>query len=464
MTDTTTDMDNIIALAAYQNADKQELVTEDSAAVAFAERHRDELRFDHDQGKWFKWTGTYWKVERTKLAFAWARDLARELVQDKTPKARIVSGKTSFASGVERFAQADRTFAVTSELWDPDQYLLGTPDGTVDLRTGEIKTAWPEDFITKVAAVTPAATADCPVWLRFLREATAEDDELVAYLQRFCGYLLTGATREHALLFIYGPGGNGKTVFLNTVSAILGDYACVAAMETFTNSPTYRHPTDLAMLRGARLVCATETEEGRAWAESRIKQLTGGDPVSARFMRQDFFTYLPTFKLVLIGNHKPALRNVDEAARRRFNIVPFIHKPPNPDQHLEQKLRAELPAILRWMIDGCLEWQRDGLVRPKVVIDATEEYFTEQDIVRLWIEECCETYRSFTDTSANLFKSWSTYAIASGEKPGTRKWFSQSLARLGFQASRANRVRSINGIRLKVAAAYHESEADRDWP
>ena len=280
---------------------------------------------------------------------------------------------------------------MTSELWDPDHYLLGTPDGTVDLRTGKMRAPSPDDFITKITETTPADSADCPMWLKFLREATAKDDELITYLQRFCGYLLTGDTREHALLFVYGPGGNGKTVFLNTVSAILGDYAQVAAMETFTSSPTDRHPTDLAMLRGARLVCATETEEGRAWAESRIKQLTGGDPISARFMRQDFFTYTPTFKLVFIGNHKPALRNVDDAARRRFNIVPFIHKPPTPDQQLEHKLCAEWPAILRWMIDGCLAWQRDGLVRPKIVIEATEEYFTEQDIIRLWVEECCET-------------------------------------------------------------------------
>ena len=384
--------DNFAEAGRKADQSKQEyLITEDAAALVFTARYRDQLRFDHDVGKWFNWTGKYWRLERTKLAFAWARDLARELTQAKAAKARVVCGKTSFAAGVERFAQTDRAFAVTSELWDPDQYLLGTPDGTVDLRSGKIKAAHPNDFITKITAVTPAQTAACPVWLRFLREATAKDDDLICYLQRFCGYVLTGETREHALLFVFGPGGNGKTVFLNTVSAILGDYARVAAMETFTSSPTDRHPTDLAMLRGARLVSATETEEGRAWAESRIKQLTGGDPISARFMRQDFFTYIPTFKLVFIGNHKPALRNVDDAARRRFNIVPFLNKPPTPDQHLEQKLRAEWPAILRWMIDGCLAWQRDGLVRPAIVAAATEEYFSEQDILRQWVEECCET-------------------------------------------------------------------------
>jgi putative DNA primase/helicase len=163
----------------------------------------------------------------------------------------------------------------------------------------------------------------------------------------------------------------------------LADYAQTAAMDTFTASKGDRHPTDLAMLRGARLVTASETEEGRAWAESRIKQMTGGDPVTARFMRQDFFTYQPQFKLMIVGNHKPVLQNVDDAARRRFNLVPFTRKPERPDRELEGKLKAEWPGILRWMIDGCLDWLQNGLVRPAAVQAATAAYFDEQDPVRL---------------------------------------------------------------------------------
>ena len=165
-----------------------------------------------------------------------------------------------------------------------------------------------------------------------------------------------------------GDGGNGKGVFLNTIASVMADYAVAAAMETFVSSSTDKHPTDLAMLRGARLVYASETEEGRNWADSRIKQMTGGDRIRARFMRQDFFEYLPQFKLLLIGNHQPNLRNIDDAAKRRFNIVPFTHKPPTPDPDLMTKLHAEWPGILRWLIDGCLAWQRVGLVRPPVVV------------------------------------------------------------------------------------------------
>jgi putative DNA primase/helicase len=214
----------------------------------------------------------------------------------------------------------------------------------------------------------------------------------------------------------------------------MGDYATTAAMDSFTASATDRHPTDLAMLQGARMVSASETEEGRAWAESRIKQMTGGDSIRARFMRQDFFEYRPQFKLMIVGNHKPVLRNLDDAARRRFNIIPFVHRPPNPDKTLEARLKAEWPAILAWAIQGALDWQQHGLVRPVVVTEATEEYFTEQDTLRQWVTECCNCGgRELSDTTANLFASWSAYAQANGEKPGTTKRFSQILQRHGYR-------------------------------
>src|SRR5262249_22650608 len=285
---------------------------------------------------------------------------ARELAQNEDKKGRYISSKVSFASGVEKFAQGDERIAVTIAYWDSDPWLLGTPGGTVDLRTGELRESRQDDGITKCTSVAPN-NVGCPLWLKFLDEATAGDQELIRFLKQWCGLCLTGVTREHALLFVYGPGGNGKSVFLNIVTNILQAYATTAAMDTFTSSNSDKHPTELAMLRGARLVTASETEEGRAWAESRIKQLTGGDRISARFMRQDFFEFAPQFKLTIIGNHKPVLHNVDDAARRRFNVVPFIRKPEKPDRELEQKLIREAPGILQWMIEGCLDWQQHGL-------------------------------------------------------------------------------------------------------
>ena len=306
---------------------------------------------------------------------------------------------------------------------------------------------------------------DCPLWLTFLDQVTKSDAGLIRFLKQWCGYCLTGDTREHALLFAHGPGNNGKGVFLNIVRAIMGEYARNAAMDTFTASQSDKHPTDLAMLRGARMVTASETEEGRAWAEARIKQMTGGDPITARFMRMDFFEFQPQFKLTIIGNHKPVLRNVDDAARRRFNMAPFLYKPPAKDMELEAKLLKEAPEILRWMIEGCLDWQKNGLIRPNVVVQATAEYFSEQDIVNQWVEDCCLLGATQSDTLAVLFKSWSDYALANGEKPGTTKWFNQTLSRLACKSvkstpgNRGKRGFKGVGIRPVVTKDWTQSNA-----
>jgi putative DNA primase/helicase len=435
-----------------------DIVTEDSAALDFVERHHDALRYCHSSGAWFKWNGVFWQKDQTGIAFHWARELARQLAEDQDERKRYITNKTSFASGVERFAKVDPKMAVTIEYWDHDAWLLGTPGGTVDLRTGQLRESDQQDGITKSTIVAPNDTA-CPRWIRFLDETTGDDKELIRFLQQWCGCCLTGITREHALVFVYGPGGNGKTVFLNVVTGILQSYATTAAMDTFTASAADKHPTDLAMLRGARLVTASETEDGRAWAESRIKQMTGGDRIAARFMRQDFFEFVPQFKLTIIGNHKPVLRNVDEAARRRFLIVPFEHKPEKPDPELEQKLIAEAPGILRWMIEGCLDWQTHGLVKPASVLAATEEYFSDQDLFEHWLaEECtCEAgNNNLSETSSALFKSWRDYSMSAGNSPGTQQSFKDQMTRHGFKFYRGRKAREFFGLRLKPRGFGHE--------
>jgi putative DNA primase/helicase len=436
--------------AAAASAD---VVTEDSAALTFREKHRGRLLYCHDEGMWFHWTGFHWKREHTGLAFEWTRQHIRELTFDQSASTRQKCNKTSFAAGVEKFSRTERAFAVQSADWDADHFLLGTPAGTVDLKSGELFSARPEDRITRLTRASPADASDCPLWLNFLEESTGSDGGLIRFLRQWCGYSLTGVTREHALVFVYGGGGNGKGVFMNTVSGILGEYATMAAMDTFTASRGDKHPTDLARLKGARLVTASETEKGHAWAEARIKSLTGGDKIAARFMRQDFFEFLPQFKLVVIGNHKPVLHNVDDAARRRFNIIPFIRKPACPDRQLEQKLKAEWPAILRWMIDGCLDWQRNGLVRPASVKETTEAYFSDQDLLGQWLAEKCDaadpSNTSKSDFVGALFESWVKYSNEAGEKPGTKKAFSEALSSRGFTAKRGSGgVRMFGGLRL----------------
>jgi putative DNA primase/helicase len=444
-------------------------LTEDRIASVFADRHRDVLRYCHHTGAWFQWDGAAWRLEETRLAFAWARHVCRQCAIDAhaDPATTATVSKAATAAAVERFAQADRAFAVTSENWDRDLFALGTPGGTVNLRTGHLQAARRSEFISKLTAVAPAATPDCPLWLQFLDDATLGDAGLVRFLRQWCGYSLTGDTAEHGLLFIYGRGGNGKSVFLNTVTGILADYCRTAPMGTFTAQWGERHPTDLAMLRAARMVAASETEAGHSWAEVRLKQLTGGDKIAARFMRQDFFEYRPQFKLTIVGNYRPNLNNIDEATRRRFNIVPFVHKPPRPDKRLEQILRTEWPSILRWMIDGCLDWQMNGLIRPAVVNLATDEYFREQDTIRQWIEDCCETTDRpphVVDSFASLFASWRNYASAQGEDPGSSKSFSQALQRLDYLSIKDEnglRGRGFRGLKVRVWGPARDEPRDR---
>jgi putative DNA primase/helicase len=215
------------------------------------------------------------------------------------------------------------------------------------------------------------------------------------------------------------------------------------------------------MLRGARLVTASETEEGRAWAEARIKQMTGGDPITARFMHRDNFTFVPQFKLTIVGNHHPVLKNVDDAARRRFNIVPFVRKPLNPDRQLEEKLRSEWPGILRWMIEGCLDWQANGLTQPASVAAATEAYFSDQDLMARWLEDACDADPENPhkwETSRELFASWTAFAKAAGEEPGTQKSFGSAMQRRGFMPHRTTTARGFRGIRLKPQRRYGEEE------
>jgi len=431
----------------------QRVITQDGIAGIFAKRYADRLRYCHSARSWFEFDGARWRRDETNLAFEFVRRIAREISEGKEHKELKEFRKTGFANGVEAFAQVDRAFAVTADYWDRDPLLLGTAGGTVDLRTGIMSPGDPSDGITKSTAVAPSDHIDCPEWDRFLRETTGGDRDMVRFLQQWAGYCLTGDIREHALLFAHGPGGNGKSVFLNTLTGIMADYSTPAPSDTFTVSIGDRHPTELAALCGARLVAASETEHGRTWAETRIKQLTGGDEVAARYMRGDFFRFRPSFKLTIIGNHRPKLENVDAAVRRRFNIVPFTHKPEHPDHQLEDKLREEWPEILRWMIRGCLDWQKHGLIRPARVLSATEDYFSDQDLLGQWLASCCDVEPGndrMMETSTALHQSWSAFAKQAGEKPETQKAFVGNLEKRVPDRYKNMKGRGFKGIRLKA--------------
>jgi putative DNA primase/helicase len=436
----------------------------DQGAVAetFAAASAFRLRYDHEAGRWFRWDRVRWRRDDQQETFheiaAFAK--AHAAVLEK-PRDRIAARRAAFAGGVERLARADPLLRTTGALWDADPFLLGTPGGTVDLRSGELRAADPGDYITRLAAVAPDMAARHPIWTAFLEEATGEDEGLQRFLQAFAGYCLSGLTREHVFAFLYGSGGNGESVFADTLRDVLGDYGAVADMATFTAAALDRHSTELAALRGARLLTASETGEARTWDEARIKALTGGDPITARVMRGDPFTYRPQFKLLFLRNAKPALRSVDEAMRRRIRVVPFTRRPREVDPELGEKLKAEAPAILAWAIRGAFDWQELGLWSPPAVRAASDEYLSDEDVRAAWCGECCERRADAFTTSAALFASWKTFAEARGERPGTAKRLGNALSQMGFEPATTrqggNVVRGWNGVRLLDESVTHRA-------
>jgi putative DNA primase/helicase len=449
----------LLAFDGYRKQQKADIPTEADLSDAFVEAHGDKLRYVAAWSKWLHYDGQVWRDEQTHLV----RDLAKAHCRkaaglaDTKELRSLASART--VGAVQTLAQAHRGIAATPDQWDADPWMLNTPGGIIDLKTGETLEREPVDYVARITGATPADDAECPQWIAFLERIfrTAEgepDPDLIAFMQRVLGYGLTGITTEHAMFFGYGKGRNGKSVLLDTVAGIMGGYHVTAPIDTFTASSSDRHPTELARLVGARLVTSIETEKGRAWAEARIKTLTGGDRIAARFMRQDFFEFTPQFKLFVAGNHQPTLRTIDEAIRNRFNLVPFTQyiPPEERDPDLTSKLRGEWPAILRWMIEGCLAWQEKRLRPPAAVTAATAAYLETQDALGAWIEDCCETDKSTYQTRASeLFASWKAYADKTGEPAGSTKTFGPLLEARGFPRSPNRRAGSVYmGIRLRT--------------
>lgn len=446
-------------LAAYDAGTEPDVLapaglTEDRLALEFTRRHRDDLRYVHTWGQWLKWTGTRWAPEHTLRVFDLARDVAREAVlgtKDAKVRSRIESAST--VAAIVTLARADRAHARVTEDFDADAWLLNTPGGTIDLRTGELRPHRREDGITKTTPVTPAASPSA-LWLDCLATWTGGDDELTAFLRRFSGYCLTGSVREEVLPIVHGPGGNGKSKFVETLRDALGsDYAGGVAMETLVVTAGEQHPTDVADLRGKRLAVAVETEEGRRLAESKVKQLTGGDRLRARFMRRDFFEFAPTHKLLVVGNHRPVLRNVDEAMRRRLLLIPFeaVIPPENRDPELAAKLRGELPGVLRWALDGCAEWQAGGLRPPARVLAATESYFETADALGRWAEERLVFAASASVAKADAWASWKSWAETNGEFVGSERRLTEYLSRRpGIDETRLGAARTRTWIGLGI--------------
>ena len=306
------------AVSTVDEFEREERITQDNVARVFEHRYKDEFRYCKPMGGWFHWDGKRWEVEKTGLALDNARQLAREV----NPKGKYHIATKGFAKAVEELAMVARCFVARADQWDRADYLLNTPEGTVDLLTGEVRAHRREDLITKVTLVS-AAPGPMPIFDQFMRDITMKDTDLIDYLHRSLGACLSGAINDHFASFWYGPGRNGKNTLGDLICEILGDYAKVIPSETLMASKQQPHPTGVANLMGTRLAISSEVREGAFLDEALIKSLTGDQEISARFMRQDHFVFRRTHKHLIFGNHRPILRVVDDGIRNRLHIVPF---------------------------------------------------------------------------------------------------------------------------------------------
>lgn len=445
--------------------------TDAAMANRLVRRYGSHVRYCVEQQKWYAWNGERWtadgKGDVYRLMATLMHEATDEIYADtnlttseRASKAYTMGSQQKRASCIS-YAEHEKALIAKLMDFDAGPYLLNTPGGVVNLKTGEVSELKPEMLMTRTTAVTPATGAP-KEWLRFLGEATGQDAAMIDYLQRVAGYALSGDKSIHSLHFFYGPGGNGKGTFLNTLCDILQDYARVASMDTFVASRYDRHPTELAKLAGARLVVAQETDDGRTWDESKLKQLTSDDKVSARFMAKDFFEFVPTFKLLFSGNHRPSIKNVDDALKRRIHIVPFTRKPAKVDPQLREKLKAEWAQILQWCVEGAVKFFSEGTLHdPAEVHEATEEYFEGEDSFMQWLHERTAPGKStdFVETAA-LSEDYNQWAEKNGETKRSAKSLGRLLADHGFKRTRRT---STGGRGFVAIVLTHETGDEFDY-
>jgi putative DNA primase/helicase len=422
--------------------------TEDAVAHAFAEKFAGQFLYDHTAGRWYVWKEARWTQDARSLVFHTAREFSRSVrarFSDPPPSL----AKIAFVSAVERAARADPKIAASHEIWDTNPWLLGTPQGVVDLRTGTMQPCAPDLYISRYTTVAPAPQGTrAPLWEEFLTSATQSDKELQKFLQRLAGYALTGDVTEEVLSFFYGPGGNGKGVFLGALTGILGEYAVSVPIEVFTAGSKINLEYYRANMAGRRLVTASETESQATWAESQLKEMTGNEtPLSAREPYGQPFSFSPQFKIIVVGNHAPKLKARSPAMERRLRVVPFTHMPEKPDPNLKEKLKAEYPVILRWMIDGCLTWQQHRLGTAKAITEATSSYFEQQDAFRRWMDERCKLDPNLKLKPGQLLANFNAWAKSNGEETVTSNTFAELIDRTpGLARTKSHGVRLVSGI------------------
>lgn len=430
-------------------------------ARQFVEDHGQSLRYCYAIKKWIVWDGARWRLdsdgEVNRRAKQTALNLYAEAANEADPDRRQQLGKWALSSesrgrieAMIDLAKSEPGIPVAPEELDADPWVLNCANGTIDLRTGQLTPFRREALCTKQIPVAFDPDAKCPIWKSFLGRIMNENKELVNFLRRSVGYALTGDTSEQVIFIHHGSGANGKSTFMEAIRTLLGDYGKSADSTLLTMRKGDGVRNDVARLAGARFVSTAETESGRRLAETLVKQLTGGDTISARFLYAEFFEFSAQFKLFLSTNHKPVIRGTDKAIWRRIRLVPFEVTIPDDEQdsELPAKLRTELPGILAWALRGCLSWQQYGLGKPEKVADATAAYREEMDTLGGFLHDRCVLNKRAKTTTGELFKAYLEWCGDTAERPLTQRDFGIALGERGLKPSRTGKARYWNEIEL----------------
>ncbi|MFF5784220.1 phage/plasmid primase, P4 family [Streptomyces sp. NPDC012693] len=435
--------------------------TDDGNALRLVDKHEQDIRYVPQRGRWLRWDGHRWAWDEAGTVREMARVIARDLPNGEgQAKHRARSLSTAGISAMVTMAQTDPRIVAHAAQLDAHRMLLNTPQGAVDLTTGKLTPPDPAEMHTRATKVAPDADMPTPKWDKFLAQTFGDDQELRSYVQRMAGYSASGSVRWHILPFLHGPGGNGKGVFLNVMRAILGDYAATAP-NAFLMAGAQRHETEIARLHGLRLVIASEVNQEAKFDEAKVKELTGGDGLTARFMRQDHFTFEPTHKLFLMGNHQPRVSAGGKSFWRRLRLLPFTRTPTEVIEDLDVTLvNEEGPGILAWIIAGAEDVFRSGLRDPASVTAATAQYAEEEDALARFLTEACTVgggthVRTLTDRFRKAYEQW---CRVEGEEPIVARQLGRELRRFEIVRKASNGKYLYTNVALNVPSDDEEDD------
>ncbi|MDA1680327.1 MULTISPECIES: phage/plasmid primase, P4 family [Bacillus cereus group] len=426
-------------------------LTELGNAERIAYEYGHVIKFVHDIG-WYIWDGKRWRVDTKKeierITAKVLRSLSKSEDESEIKWARMCERRNVRMNSIKDLMPL---VPGAREDFDSHKYLFNVANGMVDLQTGQLRPHDREVYLSKITNVTFDEQAKCPEWMKFLEQIFQGNQELMEYMQRLIGYSLTGEIAEQIMVFLIGGGSNGKSTFINIIKDLMGDYGRQTKSDTFIKKKETGANNDIARLAGARFVSAIESEDGEQLSETFVKQITGGEPVLARFLRQEFFEFIPEFKVFFTTNHKPVIKGVDEGIWRRIRLIPFNLQLPKEkrDKKLPEKLSLEMPGILNWAIEGCLKWQQSGLNDPAIVRKATGDYKEEMDILGPFMFECCFKRDDVQLEAKQLYETYANWCFRNGEHQLKNRAFYRILETQGFKRERGNRNKYyIKGVTL----------------